>query len=298
TKGYQGAMFPWESAETGVEETPVWALSGPFEHHITACVAIAAWNYYCVTQDKEWLREKGWPILEATAQFWASRVERNGNIYNIRNVVAADEWAENVDDDAFTNAAAKANLNFATLAAKVLEKTPDPDWANVMSKIPILQMPDGTTKEHATYNGEGIKQADVNLLAYPLKEVTDAKRIEKDLEYYSKKVPDEGTPAMTQGVFALLYARLGNAEKADYWFKDAYLPNLLPPFRVIAETKGGTNPYFATGAGGVLQAVLMGFAGLEITPAGLVQQKGLLPRGWKKLTITGVGPARRTYTVQ
>jgi hypothetical protein len=45
-------MFPWESAETGVEETPVWALSGPFEHHITACVGIAAWNYYCVTQIK------------------------------------------------------------------------------------------------------------------------------------------------------------------------------------------------------------------------------------------------------
>src|SRR6478735_7737742 len=42
--GFKGAMFPWESAETGVEETPVWALSGPFEHHITACVSIAAWK--------------------------------------------------------------------------------------------------------------------------------------------------------------------------------------------------------------------------------------------------------------
>jgi trehalose/maltose hydrolase-like predicted phosphorylase len=41
SKGYKGAMYPWESAETGVEETPVWALSGPFEHHITACVGIA-----------------------------------------------------------------------------------------------------------------------------------------------------------------------------------------------------------------------------------------------------------------
>ena len=48
------------SAEKGVEETPVWALSGAFEQHISACVAIAAWNYYRVTQDKDWLREKGW----------------------------------------------------------------------------------------------------------------------------------------------------------------------------------------------------------------------------------------------
>ena len=298
SKGYAGAMFPWESAETGVEETPVWALSGPFEQHITACVAIAAWNYFSVTQDKAWLLEKGWPILEATANFWASRVERAADGYHIRNVVAADEWAENVDDNAFTNAAAKANLGFAAQAALVLGKTPNPDWANVAAKIPILKMPDGTTKEHAAYNGEGIKQADVNLLAYPLKEVIDPKQILKDLEFYSGKVPNEGTPAMTQGVFALLYARLGNAEKADYWFKDAYLPNLLPPFRVIAETKGGTNPYFATGAGGVLQAVLMGFGGLEITPTGIVQQKGLLPKGWKKLTITGVGPERKTYTWQ
>ncbi len=299
SKGYKGAMFPWESAETGVEETPVWALSGPFEHHITACVGIAAWNYYCVTQDKNWLREKGYPILSATADFWASRVERNGpGKYDIKNVVAADEWAENVDNNAFTNAAAKANLQFATEAAKLLGITPDADWMNVANNIPILKFPDGTTKEHATYNGEGIKQADVNLLAYPLKEVTDPKAIRRDLEYYEKRVPNEGTPAMTQAVFTTLYARIGDADKAHHWFKDAYLPNLNPPFRVIAETKGGTNPYFATGAGGIVQSVLMGFGGLEITPKGIVQIKSVLPKGWKSLTITGVGPERKTFVVK
>ncbi|MGQ0738276.1 MAG: glycoside hydrolase family 65 protein [Bacteroidota bacterium] len=298
SKGYKGAMFPWESAETGVEETPVWALSGPFEHHITACVGIAAWNYYCVTQDKNWLREKGYPILSATAGFWASRVERNGpGMYDIKNVVAADEWAENVDNNAFTNAAAKANLQFATEAAKVLGLSPDSDWMNVAASIPILKFPDGVTKEHATYNGEGIKQADVNLLAYPLKEVTDPKAIRRDLEYYETRVPNEGTPAMTQAVFTTLYARLGDADKAYYWFRDAYIPNLNPPFRVIAETKGGTNPYFATGAGGILQSVLMGFGGLEITSKGVVQVKSILPKGWKSLTITGVGPEKKTFAV-
>ena len=298
SKGYKGAMFPWESAETGVEETPVWALSGPFEHHITACVGIAAWNYFCVTQDKNWLKEKGFPILSATADFWASRVERNGpGKYDIKNVVAADEWAENVDNNAFTNAAAKANLNAATEAAKVLGIIPDPDWMNVFNNIPILKMPDGVTKEHATYHGEGIKQADVNLLAYPLKEITDPKAIRKDLEYYETRVPDAGTPAMTQAVFTTLYARLGEADKAYHWFKDAYIPNLNPPFRVIAETKGGTNPYFSTGAGGIIQSILMGFGGLEITPKGIVQIKSVLPKNWKKLTITGVGPEKKTFVV-
>jgi len=298
SKGYKGSWFPWESADNSVEEKPVWVLSGPFEHHITACVGIAAWNYYCVTQDKNWLREKGWPILSATADFWASRVERNGvGKFDIKNVVAADEWAENVDNNAFTNAAAKTNLQFATEAAKVLGITPAADWMLVANNIPILKMENGVTKEHATYKGEGIKQADVNLLSYPLKEITDPVQIRKDLEYYSTRIPDEGTPAMTQAIFTLLYARLGDKDKAWHWFKDAYIPNLNPPFRVIAETKGGTNPYFATGAGGILQSVMMGFGGLEITSKGIVQLPSVLPSQWKSLTIKGVGTDQKTFAV-
>jgi len=299
SKGFKGAMFPWESAETGVEETPVWALSGPFEHHITACVGIATWNYYCVTQDKNWLREKGWPILSATADFWASRVERNGpGKYEIKNVVAADEWAENVDNNAFTNAAAKSNLQYATEAAKILGITPNADWINVADNIPILKLENGVTSEHTTYHGEKIKQADVNLLAYPLKQITDVVQVKKDLEYYETRIPDEGTPAMTQAIFTLLYARLGDKEKAWHWFKDAYVSNLNPPFRVLAETKGGTNPYFATGAGGILQSILMGFGGLDITPKGIVQIKSVLPPAWKSLTVKGIGPDKKTFIVK
>jgi trehalose/maltose hydrolase-like predicted phosphorylase len=159
-------------------------------------------------------------------------------------------------------------------------------------------MEDGVTREHATYKGEGIKQADVNLLAYPLKQITDPAQIKKDLEYYESRVPNEGTPAMTQAIFTLLYARLGNKEKAYHWFKDAYLPNLNPPFRVIAETKGGTNPYFATGAGGILQSVMMGFGGLEITSKGIIQIKSVLPKNWKSLTLMGIGIGRKAYTVR
>ena len=218
--------------------------------------------------------------------------------YDIKNVVAADEWAENVDNNAFTNAAAKANLIYATEAAKLLGITADPDWINVANNIPILKLENGVTREHASYKGEGIKQADVNLLSYPLKEITDPKQVRKDLEYYETRVPNEGTPAMTQAIFTLLYARLGNTEKAWHWFRDAYIPNLNPPFRVIAETKGGTNPYFATGAGGILQSVIMGFGGIEITNDGLIQIKSSLPKHWRSLTLKGLGPQKRTFTIK
>lgn len=296
--GYKGAMYPWESAASGNEETPVWALSGPFEHHITADVAIAAWNYFAVTQDTTWLREKGYPVISACADFWTSRVERNGpGKYDIKNVVAADEWAENVDNNAFTNAAAKANLQYAVTAANILKLPADPQWAEVEKNIPILKNENGVTREHATYQGEKIKQADVNLLSYPLHEVTGDVQIRKDLEYYETRI-GEGSPAMTHAIFAVLYARLNNPEKAFKAFQEAHVPNKKNPFGVLSESAGGTNPYFATGAGGFLQSILFGFGGLEITPHGLTQLKTSLPAHWKSLTLTGIGKDKKTFSVK
>ncbi|HYC84265.1 MAG TPA: glycoside hydrolase family 65 protein, partial [Chryseosolibacter sp.] len=167
--GYRGAMFPWESSDEGSEDTPVWALTGPFQHHITGCVGWAFWKYYQVTKDRLWLRERGYPVLKEVADFWASRVERKGpGRYEINNVIGANEWQENIDNNAFTNGMAITALRYATMAANELGIAPDPDWEHVAQNIPILKFADGTTRENASYDGVDIKQADVNLLAYPL----------------------------------------------------------------------------------------------------------------------------------
>jgi protein-glucosylgalactosylhydroxylysine glucosidase len=296
--GYKGAMYPWESTTTGQEETPVWALTGPFQHHITGCVGWAAWQYYLVTKDKVWLRERGWPMLKEVADFWASRVERNGpGRYDIINVIGSNEWQENIDNNAFTNGMAKTVLAYAADAARELGLAPDPDWALVAQNIPILKFPDGVTRENATYDGVVIKQADVNLLAYPLKVVSDPAQIKKDLDYYEPRFAPDG-PAMGHAILTVLAARSGETERAYQLWTKTYKPNEVPPFGVLAETAGGTNPYFATGAGGFLQATMMGFGGLEITPQGIVQMKTKLPKAWKSLTITGVGVEKKTFSVR
>jgi len=102
---------------------------------------------------------------------------------------------------------------------------------------------------------------------------------------------------MTQAIFAILYERLGFPDSALKVFTAGYSPNLRPPFGVMAETATGDNPYFATGAGGMIQAMLNGFGGLEITNEGVVQLPTRLPAGWKSLKIIGVGPSGLTYTV-
>lgn len=287
--GYDGAMFPWESAEDGSEDTPVWALTGPFQQHITATVGWAFWKYYQVTKDKEWLATRGYPMLKEVAKFWVSRVERNGpGRYEINNVIGANEWEENIDNNAFTNGMVKTVLEYAALAGEALGHVPDPDWRHVAANIPILKFPDGTTRENATYDGVIIKQGDVNLLAYPLKIVTKEEDIRKDLKYYEPKLSPTG-PAMGGAILSVLYARLGDDQKAMEMFTKSYEPNELPPFKVLAETAGGTNPYFATGAGGMLQAVMFGIGGLDITDDGIKVLDTKLPKKWKSLKIMGVG---------
>lgn len=294
--GYRGAMFPWESDDSGEEATPTHALTGPFEHHITADIGIACWNYYCVTRDMRWLQREGYPLLKEIADFWASRVTCNQDgSYSIHNVTGADEYANGVTDNAFTNGAASLALKYACQAAEICgEKVPE-IWREIGENIRVLQFENGVTREHSTYKGEMIKQADANLLAYPLGLITDEYRQKQDLEYYAERIDQKDGPAMSYSVYCVQYARMGEADKAYEMFRRCYEPNLRKPFGVISETPTSNNLYFMTGAGGLLQAVLNGFCGLQITDEGIVQLPSALPSHWKRVTVTGVGSDKKTY---
>lgn len=296
--GYAGALYPWESAHTGQEEVAPNNMYPCAEHHITGDIAIAAYQYYMLTGDKEWLAEVGYPILEATADFWVSRTDYDSitDSYSLLNLIGADEWSENpqggkqIDNNAYTIGVAKTNLQYATRAAKALGKPAKREWTVTAEGLQLKYLPNGVVAEYDTYNGQITKQADVSLLSFPLHIITDTTLMRKNLEYYMAKVPEKRTPAMSKSIYAVLYCRLGEADKALYYFNDSYLPNLNPPFRVIAEFNGGTNPYFLTGAGGTLQSLIFGFAGMDITEKGLVRQyPAILPDNWEELIIKIAG---------
>lgn len=69
------------------------------------------------------------------------------------------------------------------------------------------------------------------------------------------------------------------------------------PFGILAETAKGNHGYFLTGTGGMLQAMLYGFGGLDVNAAGIKQLKTSLPKQWKSIKITGVGTDKRSYWV-
>lgn len=319
-------MFPWESDNTGDESCPTNALTGTFEHHISSDVAIGIWNYYRMTGDREWLRTEGWPVLREVAEFWVSRVEWNGDgSCSVRGVVGADEFAHHVTDNAFTNASAIVALKAASSAARILYgeepagrratprggKTPAgeasprivggpagekvAEWEHIVSSLRLLQRPDGVTDEYEGYDGRTIKQADVNLLAYPLQIVTDPAAIRRDLEYYEPRIHPHG-PAMSQAILALEWARLGEGAKAWELYRKGLEGHLHGPFLAFSETAGHGDTCFMTGLGGFLQLFINGFCGLELTDDGVVQLPSALPPHWKSITVTGVGPERKTFT--
>jgi protein-glucosylgalactosylhydroxylysine glucosidase len=237
-------------------------------------------------------------MIKDIADFWASRATENKNgTYSVKNVVGADEFAHNVDNDAFTNGAVITALRLTGKAAAVLGYEPDPDWKRVANGIIIHKFPDGTTMEYSNYKGEVVKQADVNLLAYPLGIITDRESILRDLKYYESRLAPEG-PAMGKSVLALIYARMGDSINAYRLFRRSYEPNKRQPFGVISESPLFENAYFVTGAGGMLQTILFGFGGLHLTDDGVIQSNPILPGNWKSLKIKGVGKNKKTFYVR
>lgn len=126
--GYEGAMYPWESAwKDDGEVTPVWGAadivtgkatkiwSGFIEQHITSDIAFAIWQYYNATGDTEFMELYGYEMIFEIAKFWSSRVQwdHKTQSYHINNVIGPDEYKEHVNNNAFTNYMAKLALDLA-----------------------------------------------------------------------------------------------------------------------------------------------------------------------------------------
>ena len=115
--GYRGYMFPWESAQTGYDETPRYASmdivsgkaapvwSGEKEHHVTADIALAAWRYSQSASDEEFLISGGAQLIVGCALFWYSRAVRNEKtgLYELLDIIGPDEYTEHVNNNTYTN---------------------------------------------------------------------------------------------------------------------------------------------------------------------------------------------------
>ncbi len=131
--GYEGAMFPWQSAATGREETPSqffnprsgrWmADHSSRQRHVSLAIAYNVWTYYQATGDTEFLLHFGAELMIEIARFWASIATWNSSRgrYGIEGVMGPDEFHDGPPDGPGAGLANNAYTN--VMASWVLWRT-------------------------------------------------------------------------------------------------------------------------------------------------------------------------------
>ncbi|HEY8484042.1 MAG TPA: glycosyl hydrolase family 65 protein [Longimicrobiales bacterium] len=331
THGLRGAWFAWESADTGEETTPRFAIApdgtvtpirnGEQEIHISADIAYAVWQYWQATGDDAFFREAGAEILLETARFWASRVEAGEDgLYHIRHVIGPDEYHEDVDDDAYTNTMAQWNLERGAETARLLaERWPDrrqelldttgldPDepeqWLDIAARIytgfdpktglfeqfrgyfdleeidlaeytPRPAPMDVLLGRERIRRTKVIKQPDVVLLLYLFWDRFPAHVREANFRYYEPRCGHGSS--LSPSIHALVAARLGDLDLAMRYFRQVAEIDLADN---MGNAAGGVH---AAALGGLWQAVIFGFAGLDFA-SGRPTVHPHLPPHWRAI---------------
>lgn len=144
--GYRGALYAWESTDTGEETTPPFItvpglgrqaiLTGVEEHHLAADIAYAIEQYRQASGDDQFFREYGAEMLLEIARFWASRATLGDDgRYHILRVIGPDEYHDSVDDNAYTNVMAQWTLRRGLAAVAELARDHPERWAALSLKL-------------------------------------------------------------------------------------------------------------------------------------------------------------------
>ncbi len=336
--GYQGAMFAWESAATGDEMTPRWSiledpyaeavrlLSRDLEVHISSDIAYAVWQYWQATGDDTWMRDYGAEIILDTARFWMSRVDWNAKRerYEICGVIGADEYHEQVNNNAYTNRLVQWHLEKAIAVYAWLqqhfpgrigeldgslhptparglriEATTTQMYIPKDTKTGLIEQFEGFFKlkdinlsdyeprtrsiqavlgMDATNQTQVLKQPDVLMLLYLLRDTPEVTTeiLQTNWDYYAPRTDSTYGSSLCPSIHAILASRLGKSVDAYRNFMQSALVDL-------EDSRDNTaDGIHAASAGGVWQAVVFGFAGIQLTENGPVANPQLPPT-WTRI---------------
>ena len=184
--GYRGAMFPWRSARSGREETPLfqWNLLSKhwmpdhtnLQRHIGAIIAYNVWQYWQVTGDQQFLADYGAELFLEIARFWASMAQYNAALdrYEICGIAGPDEYhtqypdadSPGINNNTYTNLMAVWTLVQARSVldqlspqqqqelrdALTLSKTELDHWDEISRKMRIVFQEDGALCQFEGYD--------------------------------------------------------------------------------------------------------------------------------------------------
>ncbi len=152
--GYKGAMFPWQSASTGEEETQVLhlnPLSGKWDpdysrlqRHVSFAIAYNVWSYFENTEDYDFMLKYGAEMFLSIAQFAASlaRYNKRDRKFHTFGIMGPDEFHERYPSSPRAGLKDNAYSNFMiswvlTTALELISMLPEEDRRRLFRKINI-----------------------------------------------------------------------------------------------------------------------------------------------------------------
>eukprot|EP01047_Picozoa_sp_COSAG01_P031529 COSAG01_NODE_2241_length_8086_cov_25.173282_6_plen_454_part_00 len=281
------------------------------EQHITGDISMAFRLHYRTTHNESFLRES-FDLINGSAYFFARRFRQrndgsaNGTKYSISHVTSPDESAGVQDDEVYTNAIGAATIDFALEVAKVLGLQLPTDWA-AMAAAPYLplntSLPDSNGAQiHPEFSGYAggppdccnrrgivlleksdqsrhrccITQSAATLMQYPLDVVMSDHVKINDLRYYEPRTRANGF-FTGDSIYSIAWLALGNRSAALTQWDAAFAHMDCDHFYLWREELSGGHSNFITGAGGFLQNIIQGWAGLRVQAGALVLRKPTLP---------------------
>jgi alpha,alpha-trehalose phosphorylase len=259
--GLAGAAFPWRTIR-GQECSGYWP-AGTAAFHINADIAAAVTAYLRATEDEQFEREVGLPLLVETARLWRSLGQHDAaGEFRIEGVTGPDEYSAIKDNNVYTNLMAQHNLS---CAASLAMKLPDDarelgvtteeaaSWRDAAStmyvpydeRLGVHPQHDGftdyarwdfesTPQDHyplllyypyfQLYRKQVIKQADLVLAMQARGDAFTPEQKARNFDYYEPlTVRDSSLSACTQAVLA---AEVGHLELAYDYLAEAALMDL------------------------------------------------------------------------
>ncbi len=326
--------MPDLAARAGRPRELIRIWTGDIELHISADIAYAAHQYWRVTGDDDWYYGPGADLILQIAAFWASRVtlEDDGR-FHLREVIGPDEYHEHVDDNAYTNAFARWNLQIAVEVVRRLRVSrPEraeqleaslginddvlTNWSDIAARI-VLPLGEGGVLEQ--FEGYfALTDVDLAEMEPRTRSVQAILGIEATNRTQVIKQPD-----VLMLLFLLrsefdLGALQRNYEYYNPRTDHRYGSSLGPAMSAIIAAEAGhaeaAYEHFMLGAladlddprgnagdgihgascGGTWQAVVLGFAGLTVTAAGWSVNPNL-PARWRRLAFRFVHRGELQY---
>jgi len=119
----KGALYPWRTIAG--RECSGYFPSGTAQYHISGDIAYAVTQYWLAARDEDFMRSCGAEMLLETARLFMDTGNWYQGRFHINDVTGPDEYTCIVNDNFYTNACARYNLEWAVRAVGMLKDWPD-----------------------------------------------------------------------------------------------------------------------------------------------------------------------------